>query len=83
MEGRFNGGFFGVTSLRGLYLEGLIYGGAYFRNFTVFLFSLVPVHFPLMQFIIIYFLLESHEGMIKYKKGKKISLAQHSKSTKS
>ena len=35
MEGRFNGGFFCVTSLGGLYLEGLIHGGAYFRNFTV------------------------------------------------
>ena len=28
---------FCVTSLRGLYLEGLIHGGAYFRDFTVFL----------------------------------------------
>ena len=35
MEGRFNGGFFWVTGLGGLYLEGLIHGGAYFRNFTV------------------------------------------------
>ena len=35
-EGRFNGGFFCVTGLGGLYLEGLIHGGAYFRNFTVF-----------------------------------------------
>ena len=26
---------FGVMSLGGLYLEGLIHGGAYFRNFTV------------------------------------------------
>ena len=26
---------FCVTSLRGLYFEGLIHGGAYFRNFTV------------------------------------------------
>ena len=26
---------FCVTSFRGLYLEGLIRGGAYFRNFTV------------------------------------------------
>ena len=26
---------FCVTSLQGLYLEGLIHGGAYFRNFTV------------------------------------------------
>ena len=25
-----------MTSLGGLYLEGLIHGGAYFRNFTVF-----------------------------------------------
>ena len=30
MEGRFNGGFFCVTSL-----GGLIFGGAYFRNSTV------------------------------------------------
>ena len=27
---------FCVTSLGGLYLAGLIHGGAYFRNFTVF-----------------------------------------------
>ena len=27
---------FCVTSLGGLYLEGLIHGGTYFRNFTVF-----------------------------------------------
>ena len=26
-----------VTSLGGLYLEGLIHGGAYFRNFTVYI----------------------------------------------
>ena len=26
---------FCITVLRGLYLEGLIHGGAYFRNFTV------------------------------------------------
>ena len=26
---------FSVTSFAGLYLEGLIHGGAYFRNFTV------------------------------------------------
>ena len=31
LEGPFNGGFFCVTSL-----GGLIHGGAYFRNFTVF-----------------------------------------------
>ena len=35
MQGRFNGGFFCVTSLGGLYLEGLVHVGAYFRNFTV------------------------------------------------
>ena len=28
-------GFFCVTGLGGLYLEGLIHGGAYFRNFTI------------------------------------------------
>ena len=37
LEGRFNGRFFCVTSLGGFYLEGLIHGGAYFRNFTLFL----------------------------------------------
>ena len=34
-KGRFNGRFFSVTILGGLYLEGLINGGAYFRNFTI------------------------------------------------
>ena len=35
--GQFNRGFFLCnTGLRGLYLEGLIHGGAYFRNFTVY-----------------------------------------------
>ena len=29
------GGVFCVTILGGLYLAGLIHGGAYFRNFTV------------------------------------------------
>ena len=36
MEGQFNGGFFCVAGLGGFYLEGLIHGGAYFQNFTVF-----------------------------------------------
>ena len=38
LEGRFKEGFFCVTSLGmgGLYLEGLIHGRAYFRNFTVY-----------------------------------------------
>ena len=36
MEGRFNGGFFCVTGLGGLYLEGLEHGRACFLNFTVF-----------------------------------------------
>ena len=35
LEGRFDGGFFCVTGLEGLYLEGLIDGRVYFRNFTV------------------------------------------------
>ena len=35
-------GFF-VTGLGGLYLDGLIHGGAYFRNFTVFMNDLVYV----------------------------------------
>ena len=36
LEGRFNGGFFALPVLGGLYLEGLVHGGAYFRNFTVY-----------------------------------------------
>ena len=35
MEGRFNGRFFALQVLGGLYLKGLIHRGAYFRNFTV------------------------------------------------
>ena len=31
-------------SFGGLYLGGLIYGGAYFRNFTVFVFSVIFNH---------------------------------------
>ena len=36
LEGRFNGGFFALRVWGGLHLEGLIHGGAYFRNFTVY-----------------------------------------------
>ena len=36
LEGRFKGEFFCVTGLGGLYLEGLIHGGAYFWDFTVY-----------------------------------------------
>ena len=32
------GGFFALRVWGGLYLEGLIHGGAYFRNFTVYYF---------------------------------------------
>ena len=47
LEGRFNGGFIGVRSLGGLYLERLILGGDYFRNFTVFSkFDKRSKHFP-------------------------------------
>ena len=35
LGGRFNRGFFCVMSLGGLYLEGLLHGGAYFQNITV------------------------------------------------
>ena len=35
LEERFNGGFFALPVWGGLYLEGLIHGGAYFRNLTV------------------------------------------------
>ena len=36
LEGRFNGGFFALLVWGGgLFSEGLIHGGAYFRNFTV------------------------------------------------
>ena len=41
-EGRFNEGFFCVTIPGGLYSEGLIHGGAYFRNFTAFVEWFVP-----------------------------------------
>ena len=34
-EGWFNGGFFALRFLGAYILEGLIHGGAYFRNFTV------------------------------------------------
>ena len=34
-EGRLYGGFFALRFWGGLYLERLIHGGAYFRNFTV------------------------------------------------
>ena len=34
-EGRFNEGFFAWGGGGGVYLEGLIQGGAYFGNFTV------------------------------------------------
>ena len=35
LEGRFNGGFFCFTGLERIYLEGLTYGGAHFRNFAI------------------------------------------------
>ena len=35
MEGRFNGRLFELGVWEGLYLEGLIHGGAFFQNFTV------------------------------------------------
>ena len=35
LEGRFNRGFFWGYEFGGFYLEGIIHGGAYFRNFTV------------------------------------------------
>ena len=35
MEGRFNKRLFALQVWGGLYLEGLIHGGACFRNFTV------------------------------------------------
>ena len=36
LEGQFNGESFAFPVWGGLYLEGLIHGGAYFQNFTVF-----------------------------------------------
>ena len=42
-KGLFNGGFFFVTSLGGLYLEGLIHGWAHFRTFTVLAFITVTI----------------------------------------
>ena len=38
-RGDLTGGVFCVTILEGLFLEGLIHGGAYFRNFTVYVFK--------------------------------------------
>ena len=35
LERRFNGGFFALLVWGAYILEGLIHGGAYFRNFTV------------------------------------------------
>ena len=35
LEGQFNAGFLALLVWGGLYLEGLVHGGAYFRNFTV------------------------------------------------
>ena len=35
-EERFNGGFISLRAVGDLQLEGLIHGGAYFRNFAVF-----------------------------------------------
>lgn len=46
LEGRFNGGFFALPLWGGLYLEGLKYGGAYFRNFTVFFVRLCFLRLP-------------------------------------
>ena len=39
-RGNLTEGFFCDTGLGGLYLEGLIHGGAYFRNFTVYYYKL-------------------------------------------
>ena len=47
LEGRFNGGFFALQVAGGgggLYLEGLIHGGGYFRNFTVLCSGLLFYH---------------------------------------
>ena len=52
---------FCVTGLRGLYLEGLIHGGAHFRNFTVYPetrrimhISEAVIHQPLADNILLY-----------------------------
>ena len=44
-----NGGFFALRFLGGLYLEGLIHGGAYFRNFTVTVSILPEVMYHLVK----------------------------------
>ena len=51
LERQFNGGFFalrvwGAYIWRGLYMEGLIHGGAYFRNFTVLSFAYIAYENP-------------------------------------
>ena len=51
LDGRFNGGFFALRFLGGLpvYLEGLIHGGAYFRNFTITVSILPEVMYHLVK----------------------------------
>ena len=49
MEGRFNGGFFCITGLGGLYLEGLIHGVAY--NFSEFYMERIKEKKELMDLI--------------------------------
>ena len=53
LEGCFNRGFFALPVLGGggvgLYLEGLIHGGAYFQNFTVFDFPLSSFNYLLKK----------------------------------
>ena len=49
LEGRFNDGFFCVTSLGALYLGELIHGGVYFRNFTVFSARVMSLHAYITQ----------------------------------
>ena len=49
LEGRFNEGFFCIMSLGALYLEGLIHGGAYFRNFAVFSARVMRLHAYITQ----------------------------------
>ena len=49
LEGRFNGGSFALPALGGLYLEGLIHGRVYFRNFTVNIWDLIDSNVNLLN----------------------------------
>ena len=60
LEGRFNGGFFALPVWGAyIFLEGLIHGGAYFRNFMVLYVTGIPLwHTASMNFLFYFILLQ-------------------------